>query len=253
MVRPCDREKAVKKSVYALLAVPVAGIATALAVAIPADAATANLQFTLIQYDSPSHPDTSRTSSVNGEVVRIYNNSTFTTNLGRYTLRDAQGHVYTFPSHQIGPKRTVYIHTGKGKDGFKPDGKTRDSTRRYMNRGFHIWNNTGDTATLRSATGRTYDSCRWTSRGSGKTSCGPVGRTAVGTTPTRPATVRPSTSEPPKGMPSESVRPRTPQPPKGPPEEHVGGPPPVLNPHEPDPDDQGSEGGGARPIPAPPV
>jgi hypothetical protein len=243
-----DREKNVKKSFYALIAVPVVGLATAIGFAIPADAATANLQFNLVQYDSPSTRDTSANSSVNGEVVRIYNNSTFVVNLGRYTLRDVQGHIFTFPTHSIGAKRTVYIHTGKGKNGFKTDGRTRDSARLYMQRGYHIWNNTGDTATLRSATGRVYDTCRWTSRGTGRTTCGPVGKTAVGTSPPAPRTTTRPVPAPPTKAPTEiptrpdedpGTPPGDPTPPGQPATEVNEPPPPLSGSDEPDPADDG--------------
>jgi hypothetical protein len=176
-------------------------------IALPASAATPNLQISLVQFDSPSNPDTNATSSVNGEYLRIYNNSTFTAALGRFTIRDAAGHTFTFPARSIGAKKTVYIHSGKGTDGYQPNG-TRDSARLYQQSGWHIWNNTGDTATLRSATGRIYDTCKWTSRGTGKTTCGSLGKTAVG--PNVPATVTPP---PPAASPTPSTAPSITRPP----------------------------------------
>src|SRR5689334_2416532 len=174
-----------------------AAVLGTVAVAMPAEAATPNLQFHLIQFDSPSNPDTNANSSVNGEFVRIYNNSTFAARLDRFTIKDANGYTYTFPAHVIGAKKTVYVHTGKGTNGRKPDG-TPDSSRLYQGRGWHIWNNPGDTATLRSSSGRVYDTCKWTSRGTGATNCGPLGNTAVGTNPPAPAptTTRPGPVEP---------------------------------------------------------
>jgi hypothetical protein len=172
-----------------------AAVLGTVAVALPAEAATPNLQFHLIQFDSPSNPDTNANSSVNGEFVRIYNNSTFSARLDRFTIKDANGYTYTFPSHVIGAKKTVYVHTGKGTNGRKPDG-TLDSSRLYQGRGWHIWNNPGDTATLRSSSGRVYDTCKWTSRGTGATNCGPLGNTAVGTNPPTPTPTRPTPAEP---------------------------------------------------------
>jgi len=175
-----------------------AAVLGTVAVALPAEAATPNLQFHLIQFDSPSNPDTNANSSVNGEFVRIYNNSTFAARLDRFTIKDANGYTYTFPEHVIGAKKTVYVHTGKGTNGRKPDG-TLDSSRLYQGRGWHIWNNPGDTATLRSSSGRVYDTCKWTSRGTGATNCGPLGNTAVGTnppTPPKPTTPAPTPTRP---------------------------------------------------------
>jgi hypothetical protein len=137
--------------------------------ALPADAATAVVQFSKIQYDSPGTDNRSNASLV-GEYVRITNKSTTTINLEKWTLRDAAWHVYTFPKHTFGPNGTVYVHTGKGTNGKQPNG-TADSARLYQQRGAYVWNNDGDTATLRSASGRTYDTCKWTMKGSGYTAC----------------------------------------------------------------------------------
>ncbi len=162
-----------------LVAAAGAAVLGTVAIALPASAATPNLQISLVQFDSPSNPDTNAAASVNGEYLRIYNNSTFAAALDRFTIKDAAGHTFTFPTKQIGAKKTVYVHSGKGTNGKQPNG-TADSTRFYQQSGWHIWNNTGDTATLRSATGRVYDTCKWTSRGTGKTTCGSLGKTAQG-------------------------------------------------------------------------
>lgn len=154
-----------------------AAVLSTVALAPPASAATPNLQFHLIQFDSPSNPDTNANSSVNGEFVRIYNNSRFSAQLKGFTVKDAAGYTFTFPAHTIGAKKTVYVHTGKGTNGKQPNGTT-DSSRYYQGRAWHLWNNTGDTATLRSSSGRVYDTCKWTSRGTGKTTCGSLGTTA---------------------------------------------------------------------------
>ncbi len=185
-----------------------AAVVGTVAIALPAEAATPNLQFHLIQYDAPSNPDTNSAGSVNGEFVRIYNNSTFAANLYRFTITDAAGYTFTFPDHVLGAKKTVYVHTGKGTNGRQPNG-TADSARLYQQRGWHIWNNTGDTATLRSSSGRVYDTCKWTSRGSGKTTCGSLGATATSPSPTKPpapTTTRPPTT-PPTTLPASSLPP----------------------------------------------
>jgi hypothetical protein len=49
----------------------------------------------------------------------------------------------------------VTVHTGKGTNG-KPGAADR-----YWGSGNYIWNNTGDTATLRSATGKTINTCKF--------------------------------------------------------------------------------------------
>ena len=51
------------------------------------------------------------------------------------------------------------VHTGKG---------SASSTHRYYNRTWYVWNNGGDTAYLKNASGTTVHSCSWTSAGSTK-------------------------------------------------------------------------------------
>jgi hypothetical protein len=60
------------------------------------------------------------------------------------------------------PGATVKIHTGKG---------TNTAYHRYWGRGWYVWNNTGDKATLRNKAGTVKDTCAWTSRGSGYKYC----------------------------------------------------------------------------------
>jgi non-ribosomal peptide synthetase component F len=146
-----------------------AAVLATVAIALPADAATAVVQFTKIQYDSPGK-DTRTNASLVNEYLRITNKSKSSVNLVKWTIKDAAGHTYTFPSHTVGAGKTVYVHTGKGTNGKNPSGKP-DAPHLYWNSGNYIWNNDKDTATLRSASGRVYDTCSWKKPGSGATSC----------------------------------------------------------------------------------
>ena len=146
-----------------------AAVLGTVALALPADAATAVVQFTRMQYDSPGK-DTRTNASLNAEYIRITNRSTSSINLLKWTIKDAAGHTYTFPSHTFGPGKTVYVHTGKGTDGRDPSGRP-DSAHLYWNSGAYIWNNDKDTATLRSASTRLYDTCSWSRTGTGATAC----------------------------------------------------------------------------------
>ncbi len=159
------------KRTYKIVTAVAASVVTAavLGFALPADAATAVVQFTKIQFDSPG-TDTRSNASLVGEYVRITNKSTQRINLKQWTLVDASNHKFTFPDHSFGPGGTVYVHTGKGTNGKQPNG-TPDSARLYQQRGAYVWNNDGDTATLRSASGRLSDTSKWTTRGTGVTSC----------------------------------------------------------------------------------
>jgi hypothetical protein len=119
-----------------------------------------SVQFTRIQYNAPG-TDTGSTASLNGEWVRLTNRTGSTINLAGWTVGNA-AHVYTFPgSARLGAGRSVVLHTGKG---------TTTSANRYWGRTGHVWGNSTDTATLRSAGGKTSDTCHWV-RGSGSTTC----------------------------------------------------------------------------------
>jgi len=145
--------------VRALLAA--AGCATvALTGAAPADAASA-IQFGKIQYNSPG-TDRATNTSVNGEYVTIKNTGRTAQSLTGWTVRDAQSHVYKFGTFTLGAGRSVVVHTGKG---------TNSSTTRYWGQGYHVWNNTGDKAYLRTAAGTGMDYCAWSSSGPGYKIC----------------------------------------------------------------------------------
>lgn len=124
-----------------------------------ADAATPTMVFSFIQYDSPGSDDRSNASR-NAEYLRITNKGD-SNNLLNWTISDAVGHIYRFPAHPIGKNKTVYVHTGNGADGINPFTLGADYPRLFQNSGNYIWNNDGDTATLRSASGRLYDTCTW--------------------------------------------------------------------------------------------
>ncbi len=136
-----------------------AGAAALICAAAPASAATPAVHLSRIQYDAPGS-DT--THNVNGEDVRITNSGHASVQLKGWTLRDAQHHVYTFPSYTLKSGASVWVHTGKGHN----SGATL-----YWGQGWHVWNNTGDTATLRTAHGTTDDTCAYHGGRAGATNC----------------------------------------------------------------------------------
>ncbi|HEY0530949.1 MAG TPA: lamin tail domain-containing protein [Actinoplanes sp.] len=129
-------------------AAALAGLAVA---ATPAEAATPSVNFSRIYVNSPGS-DTRSNKSLNAEWVLLRNNTTKSIQLKGWTVRDKSAHVYTFGSFSLGSKKTVYVHTGKG---------TNTSANRYWGSGNYIWNNTGDTATLKNASKSTIDTCSW--------------------------------------------------------------------------------------------
>jgi hypothetical protein len=128
-------------------------LAAVMAVGLPQANAASSIQFGRIQYNAPGTPDTTSNTSVNGEYVVIKNIGVRNVSLTGWTLRDAQNHVYKFSSFTLGAGKSVVVHTGKG---------TNTATVRYWGLGWHVWNNTGDTAYLRNAVGTLADKCTWT-------------------------------------------------------------------------------------------
>lgn len=128
--------------------------------ATPAEAASA-IQFGKIQYDSPGS-DTGSNSSLISEYVVIKNTGTTSRSLTGWTVRDASSHIYTFGTFTLGAGKSVTLRSGSG---------TNSSTTRYWNKSWYVWNNTGDKAYLRNASGTGIDYCAWTSVGAGYKYC----------------------------------------------------------------------------------
>jgi hypothetical protein len=148
------------KSVCRITASFVFTVAIAIGVVTTANAVPA-WEIDRVVYD-PAGTDTGSNTHLNQEVVVILNNRSTTADLKGYTVRDAQGHVYTFTSStKVLPGQHLLLHTGSG---------TNSTYHRYWGRSWYVWNNTGDTATLRNPAGTRVDSCTWPD-GSGTTNC----------------------------------------------------------------------------------
>ncbi len=94
-----------------------------------------NIQILSIQFDIP-------------EYVVIQNQGSQAVQLLNWTLRDDAEHVFTFPSFSIQPNQTCRIYTDENHPewcGFN------------YGSGSQIWNNDGDCAQLRNASGTTVD------------------------------------------------------------------------------------------------
>ena len=122
---------------------------------------TGDLRFSLIVYD-PAGTDTA--SKLNQEYVRITNYTTKTFNLKYWSIKDRAGTTYRFTTDfYLRGYKNVVIATGKGRNG-KP------SNYRYWGRNRWVWDNTGDTATLRTGSAKVIDTCKY-GKGKGKTYC----------------------------------------------------------------------------------
>jgi hypothetical protein len=140
----------------AVLGTMVLGISTMLGVAtmLPpaAQAATSPVVIREIYYNSPG-PDHGSNASLNAEWVQLHNRTSRTITLTHWTLRDKGSiHIYTFGTYRIKPGGYVKIHTGRG---------TNTQTNRYWGHGWYIWNNNGDTATLKNASGIVKSVCSY--------------------------------------------------------------------------------------------
>lgn len=90
------------------------------------------------------------------------NTSSSRISLTNWTVRDAARHIFKFGTYTLGAHSYVKIHTGHG---------TSTQTDRYWNHSWYIWNNTGDTATLRDGGGGAVDSCHYTGMSAGHVFC----------------------------------------------------------------------------------
>ena len=121
--------------------------------AAPAAAATKPVLFTYVYVDSPG-TDNRSAASLNKEYFRLTNQLDKPVSLKNWSVKDAAGKVIKFGAITLPKRGTFTVHTGKGTQG-SPAGHY------YWGSGNYIWNNTGDTATLRSPSGATMDTCTW--------------------------------------------------------------------------------------------
>ena len=81
--------------------------------------------------------------------MEITNKDTAAQSLTGWTLEDEGNHTYTFPEFSLNAGSSVKVHTGEGTD------TARDL---YWGRSTSVWNNGGDVATLRDASGNIVSS-----------------------------------------------------------------------------------------------
>jgi len=143
-----------KKTRAAILGVAMAG---ALAAASPTSAA---IRISYIYYNPPGKDTLTNTHK---EYIRIHNSGTHSKAIGGWTIRDTSHHVYKFASsYRLCAKCTVTVHTGRGTD-------TR--AKKYWGYRNYVWNNTGDTATLKNASGTVRDRCHYRGTSTGHVRC----------------------------------------------------------------------------------
>jgi hypothetical protein len=122
-----------------------------------ATTAHADIRIHAIFYNPPGS-DTQ--AKLNQEWVSIHNYGKHPKSLGRWTLRDHQHHVYTFPSaFTLCGGCSAKVHTGSGSN---------TASNLYWGSGSYIWNNTGDIAGLRNSAGTLVDRCAYAGGGAEK-------------------------------------------------------------------------------------
>ena len=136
-----------------MFAAAAAGMAIMLSPVLPtaAQAATSPVVIHEIYYNSPG-PDRGSNASLNAEWVQLYNRTGHAVILTHWTLRDTARHVYTFGSYWLKAHGYVKIHTGRGSNG---------PANRYWGHSWYIWNNTGDTGTLKNSGGAVQSRCSY--------------------------------------------------------------------------------------------
>jgi hypothetical protein len=146
-----------KASILGLASGVVTAALVVLAPALPAAAAPAARHPVIISgiyYNSPGS-DHGGNASLNHEWVRLHNTTGHAIRLTGWTLRDAAHHVYHFGTYRLRAHGSVKIHTGHGRN---------TQRNRYWRHSWYIWNNDGDTATLKTAAGTTRARCHYSDR-----------------------------------------------------------------------------------------
>jgi Lamin Tail Domain len=139
----------------AVLGSMVLGIATMLGIITmlgpAAQASSSPVVIREIYYNSPG-PDRGSNTSLNAEWVKLLNRTGHRITLTHWTLRDRAGHVYRFGTYRLRAHGSVKIHTGRG---------TNTQANRYWGHRWYIWNNNGDRATLKNASGTVRSRCSY--------------------------------------------------------------------------------------------
>jgi len=120
-----------------------------------AQAATPPVVIHEIYYNSPGR-DTGSNPSLNAEWVQLHNSTGHRITLTHWSLRDRAGHVYAFGTYRLPAHGSVKIHTGTGSN---------TQANRYWDHSWYIWNNDGDGATLKNASGTVISRCSYSDPG----------------------------------------------------------------------------------------
>jgi hypothetical protein len=117
-----------------------------------APAASAKIEIYRIVYDPPGK-DTGTNWHLNREMIVLRNTGPTDRNLSNWLVRDRANWRYRIPEgFKLKAGRYVRIHSGKGTD---------DVNDLYWMRGWYVWNNDGDRATVKNRVGDVKDRCTY--------------------------------------------------------------------------------------------
>ena len=121
-----------------------------------ASGADGSVRIARVSFDPPGS-DTGTNASLVKEYVEFRNTRKTSVSLRGWSLRDEDGKTYRFGNVAVPALGLVRVHTGRGRD-------TRSDL--FWGLANYVWNNSGDTATLRSARGTVVSRCKYKSSGS---------------------------------------------------------------------------------------
>ncbi len=147
----------------------------ALLVMTPAAGAPA-LGLVTIAFDPPGEdrkPEPNR--DLNKEFVVIKNSSSRARSIGGWRVHDrGRRFVFLFSREsRLGPGDRVVLHTGRGKSvvAVSCNGACVATHHLYLGLAEYVWDNGGDTATLRDHRGRIVEQCRYRARAESPARC----------------------------------------------------------------------------------
>ncbi|XOB40576.1 MAG: thermonuclease family protein [Candidatus Nealsonbacteria bacterium] len=104
-----------------------------------------------INADAPGNDNENK----NGEWLEIRNQEENSVSMTNWTIKDEANHIYTFADFILAPDKSVFIYSGCDID-------TQEKLYWQCPEGeYAIWNNSGDTAFLRDASGNLVDSYKY--------------------------------------------------------------------------------------------
>jgi hypothetical protein len=124
--------------------------------------ASAKVKIFQIEYN-PAGRDTGRNAHLNQEFVYLWNTAgSRAVQLRGWTLRDADGHLFRFPAYRLEGGEYLAVLTGRGRN------------RRgvlHWRRSSYVWDNRGDTATIKRRNGTTASRCSYRASPTGRKKC----------------------------------------------------------------------------------